>query len=66
MGHLCIFGFPVYIHMPKEKRRKLEPSGKKGTFVGYNDSSKSYIIYIPGSKQIEVKKDVSFEEQMAI
>jgi hypothetical protein len=22
----------VYIHVPKEKRKKLEPSGKKGTF----------------------------------
>ena len=39
MGHLRIFGCPVYIHLPKEKRPKLEPSGKKGTFVGYNESS---------------------------
>jgi hypothetical protein len=29
---------PVYIHVPKEKRTKLEPSGKKGTFVGYIES----------------------------
>ena len=34
--------------------------------MGYNESSKSYKIYIPRSKQIEVCKDVSFEEQMAI
>jgi hypothetical protein len=32
--HLRIFGCPVYIHVPKEKRKKLEPSGKKGIFVG--------------------------------
>ena len=38
VGHLRIFGFPVYIHVPKDKRMKLEPSGKKGTFVGYNES----------------------------
>jgi hypothetical protein len=25
----------VYIHVPKVKRTKLEPSGKKDTFVGY-------------------------------
>ena len=31
--HLRIFGCPVYMHVPKEKRTKLEPSGKKGTFV---------------------------------
>jgi hypothetical protein len=44
--HLRIFGFPVYIHIPKDKRKKLEPSGKKGIFVGYSESSKSYKIYI--------------------
>jgi hypothetical protein len=34
VDHLIIFGSPVYIHVPKEKRTKLDPSGKKGTFVG--------------------------------
>ena len=28
--HLRIFGCPVYIHISKEKRTKLDPSGKKG------------------------------------
>ena len=30
VSHLKIFGCPVYIHIPKEKRTKLDPSGKKG------------------------------------
>jgi hypothetical protein len=34
IDHLRIFGSPVYIHVPKEKRTKLEPSRKKDTFVG--------------------------------
>jgi len=29
IGHLTIFGCPVYIHVPKEKRTKLEPSRRK-------------------------------------
>ena len=29
LNHLRIFGFPIYIHIPKEKRTKLDPSGKK-------------------------------------
>ena len=66
VGHLRIFGCLVYIHVPKEKRMKLEPSGKKGTFVGYNESSKTYKIYIPGSRQIEVSRDVTFEEEMVV
>jgi transposase InsO family protein len=44
--NLRIFGWPVYSHIPKDKRNKLEPSGKKGIFVGYSDSSKAYRIYI--------------------
>jgi hypothetical protein len=45
--NLRIFGCHVYSHIPKDKRNKLEPSGKKGIFVGYSDSSKAYRIYIP-------------------
>ena len=36
VSHLRIFGYPVYIHIPKEKRTKLDPSRKKGIFVGYS------------------------------
>ena len=45
VSHIKIFGCSVYIHIPKEKRKKLDPSGKKGIFVGYYESSKAYIIY---------------------
>jgi hypothetical protein len=51
--------------VPKEKRTKLEPSRKKGTFVGYNDTSKAYRIYIPRQRQIEVSQDVTFDEEVA-
>jgi hypothetical protein len=61
--HLRIFGSPIYIHISKEKRTKLEPSGKKGTFVGYSETSKAYRIYIPGQKFIEVSRDVTFHEE---
>jgi hypothetical protein len=48
VGHLRIFGCPVYIHVPNEKRTKMEPLGKKGVFVGYSENSKAYKIYVPG------------------
>jgi hypothetical protein len=63
--HFRIFGCPVYLPVPKEKRSKLEPSGRKGTFVGYSESSKAYRIYIPGQRQIEVSRYVTFEEDVA-
>ena len=52
VNHLRIFGFPVYIHIPKDKRNKLDPFGRKGIFVGYNDTSKAYRIYFPGFKKM--------------
>jgi hypothetical protein len=48
IGHFRISGCLVYFHVPKEKRFKLEPLGRKGTFLGYNESSKAYRIYISG------------------
>jgi transposase InsO family protein len=34
VSHLKIFGCPVFIHIPKEKKNKLEPSGKEGNICG--------------------------------
>ena len=62
VNHLRIFSCPVYIHIPKEKRTKLDPSGKKGIFVGYSESSKDYKIYFPGFKKIYISRDVTFDE----
>ena len=50
--HLKIFGYPVYIHIPKEKMTKLDPSGNKGIFVGYSESSKDYRITSQDSRRL--------------
>ena len=54
----------MYIHVPKEKRTKLDRSGRKGVFVGYSDTSKAYRIYFPGFKKIDINKDVTFIEEV--
>ena len=53
------------IHIPKENRTKLDPSGKKGIFVGYSESSKAYRIYFLGYKKIDINIDVTFDEDTA-
>lgn len=65
VGHLRIFGYSVYIHVPKERISKLEPSGKNGIFLGYSETSKAYQIYVPSKKYIEVSRDVTFHEEAA-
>ena len=66
VSHLKIFGCPVFIHIPKEKRNKFDPSGKKGIFVGYYEVSKAFRIYIPSQHHIEISRDVTFDEDAAL
>jgi hypothetical protein len=66
VSHLKIFGCPVFVHIPKEKRTKLDPSGKKGIFVGYCEVSKAFKIYIPGYHHIEINRDVTFDEDATL
>ena len=40
----------------------MEPSGKKGIFVGYNKTLKANHIYVSGQRRIEVNQDATFDE----
>jgi hypothetical protein len=62
VSHFPIFGCLVYIHVPVEKRTKLEPSSNKGLFVRYSKTSKAYRVYIPEQRKTIMSKDVKFEE----
>jgi hypothetical protein len=66
VSHLKIFRCLVFIHIPKEKRNKPEPSRKKGIFVGYCEVSKAFRIYIHGHRHIEISRDVTFDEEIAL
>jgi hypothetical protein len=66
VSHLKIFGCPIFVHIPKEKRSKLDPSGNKGIFVGYCGVSKDFKIYIPSYQHIEINRDVTFDEDITL
>jgi transposase InsO family protein len=66
VSHIKIFGCPVFVHIPKEKRTKLDPSGKKGIFVGYCEVSKAFRVYIPGYYHIEISRDVTIDEDATL
>jgi hypothetical protein len=48
--------------MSPRKRTKLDPSANNGIFVGYNDTSKAYRIYIPSHQKVKISRDVTFDE----
>lgn len=49
-----------------DKRNKLEATGRKGTFAGYCEDSKAFRIYNPGQRKVEISKDVTFDEDVAL
>jgi hypothetical protein len=63
VGHLRIFGCITYSHVPSEKRKNLEPMAERGIFVGYNETSKAFCIYLPSSRNIVLRRDVKFEDR---
>ena len=46
----------------EEERKKLDPLGNKGIFVGYSEISKAYRIYFLGFKKIDISRNVTFDE----
>ena len=65
VGHFRIFGSLTYSHASSEKRTKLEPTAKKGIFVGYDETMKDFRIYLPSQRKVVVRRDVNFEEERA-
>jgi len=44
VAHIQIFGCRVYVHVPDEKRSKLDSKAVKGFFVGLSENKKGYVI----------------------
>ena len=44
ISHLKIFGSPVYIHVTKDARKKLELTAEVGILLGYIDTPHNYRV----------------------
>ena len=66
ISHLRIFGSPVYIHVMKDARKKLEPTAEVGIFVGYTDTPQNYRVYLLDSRKTIVRWDIKFHEEKAM
>lgn len=60
VSKLRAFGCPVYAHVPKELRKKMDPNAWKGIFLGYTRGG--YRVYNPELQRIEHTRDVDFLE----
>jgi len=68
VGHLRVFGSTTWVHIPKEKRQKLDPKSVKGILVGYEQSSGSrvYRLYEPKEKRFLTSRDVIIDESTTV
>ncbi|CAH2108994.1 unnamed protein product [Euphydryas editha] len=57
---LRAFGTKVYVHIPKERRKKWDKKGEKGLMVGYEEDVKGYRIYFTQTNKVEIKRDIVF------
>lgn len=57
---LCI----AYVHIPSDKRTKLQPKAKRCLLVGYDDESKAYRCQDPLAYCIVTSNDVTFFEHI--
>lgn len=62
VSKLKIFGCECFVLTPEHKRKKLDPKSEKGIFVGYNQNSSSYRIYMPQKRNVVSTQDVIFNE----
>ena len=62
VSHCTIFGNLRYCHILGDRCTNLDQTTKRGYFVGYSQTSKTYRIFIHMTKIIIVRHDVKFME----
>lgn len=62
ISHLRVFGSKAFAHVPKEKRRKLDPKSIQCIMLGYCKESKGYRLWDVKSKRLLKSRDVVFQE----
>jgi hypothetical protein len=63
LSNLRIFGCPVSVAIPAQKRQKWDVKSKMGYLAGYEPYSSGYLIWFPGAKKLEKAHDVIFHEE---
>jgi transposase InsO family protein len=63
VSYFCVFGCEAYVHVPEDKRKKLDPRSIEMTLVGYKPSSKGYWLWNRSTQAIILSHNVTFDER---
>ena len=62
LANLKVFGCHAYVHVPKEKRSKLDPRASLCRFLGYSEHEKAYRFEELSTGRVVVSRDAQFME----
>jgi len=63
VDHFRVFGCIAHVHVPEERRTKLDNRSITCVLLGVSEESKGYRLFDPVAKKIIVSRDVIFEEE---
>ena len=63
VSHLRAFGCEVFVNVPSEQRRKLDPKAMRCVMLGYDSERKCYRLYDPEGHKLVLSRDVRFNER---
>jgi hypothetical protein len=53
------------VHVPDEKRSKLNPKAEKYIFIGYSLEQKGYKCFNPSTRKLQVSGNVVFDKMVS-
>ncbi|RDY04492.1 hypothetical protein CR513_11796, partial [Mucuna pruriens] len=62
VDYFGVFGCLAHVHVPNQRKTKLDDKNLKCIPLGVSDESKAFRLFDPVARKIIVSKDVNFEE----
>lgn len=62
ISHLRVIGCTAYVHVPVQRRKKMDTKAEKGVLIGYEGDDGYRIFIQPGNKTCR-SRDVTFDEK---
>lgn len=63
VDYFRIFGCPAHVHIPYQRRMKLDEKSVICVLIGVIKESKGYRLYNPVTEKVLISQDVVFEEE---
>ena len=63
VDYFRVFGCLAHVHVPEQRRKKLDDKSIVCVLIGVSDESKGYRLFNPATEKVVTSRDVVFEEE---